>query len=148
MTRSGLLAAVGSLLQIAELAEGLSGRALRKLPFQAHAFYVQVRTSRRKCPRYSRIDSTRVSLLFLSVESRCPSRHVAILPYFYLAVTTATVFLAAETVTPLPSPPPRCVLINPPLFGHVQRVAPPQRTDSLFFRFLPRTVPPVLLLLL
>ncbi|CAN0423945.1 unnamed protein product, partial [Ectocarpus sp. 8 AP-2014] len=31
------------LLEVARLAEGLSGRALRKLPFQAHAFYVQVR---------------------------------------------------------------------------------------------------------
>ncbi|CAM9752919.1 unnamed protein product [Ascophyllum nodosum] len=30
-----------NLVRIAELAEGLSGRALRKLPFQAHAFYVQ-----------------------------------------------------------------------------------------------------------
>lgn len=40
------MSAVGSLLEIAELAEGLSGRALRKLPFQAHAFYVQVRIDR------------------------------------------------------------------------------------------------------
>jgi hypothetical protein len=31
------------LLQAAEAAEGFSGRALRKLPFQAHAFFVQVR---------------------------------------------------------------------------------------------------------
>lgn len=30
------------LLQAAEMAEGFSGRALRKLPFQAHAFFVQV----------------------------------------------------------------------------------------------------------
>jgi hypothetical protein len=29
------------LAQVAMLAEGLSGRALRKLPFQAHAFYVR-----------------------------------------------------------------------------------------------------------
>ncbi|KAL4172461.1 hypothetical protein KRP22_007625 [Phytophthora ramorum] len=32
------------LLQAAEMAEGFSGRALRKLPFQAHAFFVQTRT--------------------------------------------------------------------------------------------------------
>ncbi|KAJ8571649.1 hypothetical protein ON010_g5189 [Phytophthora cinnamomi] len=32
------------LLQAAEMAEGFSGRALRKLPFQAHAFFVQSRT--------------------------------------------------------------------------------------------------------
>lgn len=30
------------LLRAAEMAEGFSGRALRKLPFQAHAFFVQV----------------------------------------------------------------------------------------------------------
>lgn len=36
-------AAAEGLLQVARLADGLSGRALRKLPFQAHAFYVQVR---------------------------------------------------------------------------------------------------------
>lgn len=41
-TRSGLVTAAESLLGVAELAEGLSGRALRKLPFQAHAFFVQV----------------------------------------------------------------------------------------------------------
>lgn len=41
--RTGLHAAAEGLLQIAGLTEGLSGRALRKLPFQAHAFYVQVR---------------------------------------------------------------------------------------------------------
>ena len=35
-----------SLLKAADMAEGLSGRALRKLPFQAHAFYVQ----QPKCP--------------------------------------------------------------------------------------------------
>ena len=35
-------AAAEGLLQVARLADGLSGRALRKLPFQAHAFYVQV----------------------------------------------------------------------------------------------------------
>ena len=34
-------------MQIAALAEGLSGRALRKLPFQAHAFFVQVRKAQR-----------------------------------------------------------------------------------------------------
>ncbi|CAM9730239.1 unnamed protein product [Pylaiella littoralis] len=39
--RTGLHAAAEGLLNIARLAEGLSGRALRKLPFQAHAFYVQ-----------------------------------------------------------------------------------------------------------
>ncbi|ETM33078.1 hypothetical protein L914_19640 [Phytophthora nicotianae] len=33
------------LLQAAEMAEGFSGRALRKLPFQAHAFFVQTRTA-------------------------------------------------------------------------------------------------------
>jgi len=33
------------LLQTAELAEGLSGRALRKLPFQAHAFFIQKDTA-------------------------------------------------------------------------------------------------------
>lgn len=43
MCRTGLHAATEGLLNIARLAEGLSGRALRKLPFQAHAFYVQVR---------------------------------------------------------------------------------------------------------
>lgn len=31
-----------ALLQVAELSEGFSGRALRKLPFQAHAFFIQV----------------------------------------------------------------------------------------------------------
>lgn len=36
------MVATEALLGIAHLAEGLSGRALRKLPFQAHAFYVQV----------------------------------------------------------------------------------------------------------
>ncbi|CAN0520971.1 unnamed protein product, partial [Laminaria digitata] len=35
------------LVQIAQLAEGLSGRALRKLPFQTHAFFVQVRNKQR-----------------------------------------------------------------------------------------------------
>ncbi|CAM9365110.1 unnamed protein product [Scytosiphon promiscuus] len=39
--RSGLCETAAALLDIARLAEGLSGRALRKLPFQAHAFYVQ-----------------------------------------------------------------------------------------------------------
>ncbi|KAG3008220.1 Pachytene checkpoint protein 2 [Phytophthora cactorum] len=34
-----------ALLQAAELAQGFSGRALRKLPFQAHAFFVQTRTA-------------------------------------------------------------------------------------------------------
>ncbi|CAH0478008.1 unnamed protein product [Peronospora belbahrii] len=33
------------LLQAAEMAEGFSGRALRKLPFQTHAFFVQTRTT-------------------------------------------------------------------------------------------------------
>jgi hypothetical protein len=33
------------LYRAAEAAEGLSGRALRKLPFQAHAFFVQVHNS-------------------------------------------------------------------------------------------------------
>ncbi|KAG7402240.1 Pachytene checkpoint protein 2 [Phytophthora boehmeriae] len=32
------------LLRVSEMAEGFSGRALRKLPFQAHAFFVQTRT--------------------------------------------------------------------------------------------------------
>lgn len=40
--RTGMLTGAESLLKIADLAEGLSGRALRKLPFQAHAYYVQV----------------------------------------------------------------------------------------------------------
>lgn len=31
-----------ALIQVAEMATGFSGRALRKLPFQAHAFFVQV----------------------------------------------------------------------------------------------------------
>ncbi|CAN0118354.1 unnamed protein product [Ectocarpus sp. 12 AP-2014] len=39
--RTGLHAGAEALLEVARLAEGLSGRALRKLPFQAHAFYVQ-----------------------------------------------------------------------------------------------------------
>lgn len=33
-----------ALLRAAEMAEGASGRALRKLPFQAHAYFVQTRT--------------------------------------------------------------------------------------------------------
>ncbi|KAK1944462.1 Pachytene checkpoint protein 2 [Phytophthora citrophthora] len=33
------------LLQAAEMAEGFSGRALRKLPFQTHAFFIQSRTT-------------------------------------------------------------------------------------------------------
>ena len=45
--RTGLHAAAEELVQIAALAEGLSGRALRKLPFQAHAFFVQVRKAQR-----------------------------------------------------------------------------------------------------
>ncbi|CAM9107631.1 unnamed protein product [Discosporangium mesarthrocarpum] len=39
--RVGAQELVGDLVQIAGLTEGLSGRALRKLPFQAHAFFVQ-----------------------------------------------------------------------------------------------------------
>ncbi|CAM9345819.1 unnamed protein product, partial [Ectocarpus sp. 8 AP-2014] len=39
--RTGLHAATEALLEVAHLAEGLSGRALRKLPFRAHDFYVQ-----------------------------------------------------------------------------------------------------------
>eukprot|EP00752_Nemacystus_decipiens_P012914 g11429.t1 len=39
--KSAMHAAAEGLLQVARLADGLSGRALRKLPFQAHAFYVQ-----------------------------------------------------------------------------------------------------------
>eukprot|EP00903_Cladosiphon_okamuranus_P006236 g6121.t1 len=39
--KSGMHAAAEGLLEVARLADGLSGRALRKLPFQAHAFYVQ-----------------------------------------------------------------------------------------------------------
>lgn len=50
--RSGLHAAAEGLLQVARLAEGLSGRALRKLPFQAHAFYVQVREREGKRDAY------------------------------------------------------------------------------------------------
>ncbi|TMW65318.1 hypothetical protein Poli38472_007960 [Pythium oligandrum] len=34
-----------ALLRVAESAEGFSGRSLRKLPFQAHAFFVQARTT-------------------------------------------------------------------------------------------------------
>jgi len=41
--RVGPHGAAEALLNVARLSEGLSGRALRKLPFQAHAFYVQVR---------------------------------------------------------------------------------------------------------
>ena len=45
--RTGLHAAAEELVQIAALAERLSGRALQKLPFQAHACFVQVRKARR-----------------------------------------------------------------------------------------------------
>ncbi len=37
--------AQAQLLQIARLCEGVSGRFLRKLPFQAHAFFIQPRVS-------------------------------------------------------------------------------------------------------
>ena len=40
--RTGLRAAAQELVQIAALAEGLSGRALQKLPLWAHAFFVRV----------------------------------------------------------------------------------------------------------
>lgn len=37
------LALSSALLEVAKETEGFSGRSLRKLPFQAHAFFVQVR---------------------------------------------------------------------------------------------------------
>jgi len=38
---AGAVTSAAMLLSAAGRAEGLSGRALRKLPFQAHAFFVQ-----------------------------------------------------------------------------------------------------------
>jgi hypothetical protein len=40
--KDDLLALAIGLYQVAHATEGFSGRALRKLPFQAHAFFVQV----------------------------------------------------------------------------------------------------------
>lgn len=68
----GLHGAAEGLVRIAELAEGLSGRALRKLPFQAHAFYVQVRayTTMTSCVRLLRLmlPPRRFSLKLLRVN--------------------------------------------------------------------------------
>lgn len=49
-----------ALLQVADATDGFSGRALRKLPFQAHAFFVPVRC-------HSVVQCTRTELVVVLV---------------------------------------------------------------------------------
>ena len=65
LRRTGLRAATQELVQIVALAEGLSGRAMRKLPFRALAFFVHVRQA--KCLPAVRNSSSVTFVLFCFV---------------------------------------------------------------------------------
>lgn len=75
-----------TLLHVAELADGFSGRALRKLPFQAHAFFVQVRDDHPSCgaveERCDLADVVLVVQMSFSVVSirECDAVHQALGP--------------------------------------------------------------------
>ena len=65
-----------ALMSVAEKAEGFSGRALRKLPFQAHAFFVQVCCMRAQLPPASSYTSCADWLHCVLRLAFCRSRKV------------------------------------------------------------------------